>query len=124
MPPQPPRVLTDEQLAELGELLRSLASELAETIDRSADEAKPVDLDEPIGRLSRMDAISQRAISQAGRRQQAQHLVQVQQALADLERGEYGWCRACDEPIGYARLKARPNSTVCVKCQQSREQRR
>lgn len=124
MPPQPPRELTEAQLVELGERLRALATELSETIDRSADEAKPVDLDEPIGRLSRMDAISQRAISQAGRRQQAQHLVQVQQALADLERGEYGFCRLCDEPIGYARLKARPNSIACVKCQQSREQSR
>jgi DnaK suppressor protein len=42
------------------------------------------------------------------------------QALA--ERGLYGICEECHEPIGQARLKAQPEATRCVSCQRTREE--
>jgi DnaK suppressor protein len=113
--------LTPAQLDALERDLRALAEELEVSLERSADAEKPVDLEEPIGRVSRMDAIAQREISQAGRRQQAQQLGQVRSALLAIDEGEYGSCRLCDEPIGYRRLKARPYSVVCLTCQTQRE---
>lgn len=113
--------LTPAQLAELGRDLRRLCDELEGVLERSAEGGKPVDLDEPIGRVSRIDAIAQREISQAGRRQQAQQLGLVRSALLAIERDEYGLCRVCDEPIGYRRLKARPFSVICLECQAQRE---
>jgi DnaK suppressor protein len=115
--------LTPTQLAELERRLRRLCEELEGVLERSADEGKPVDLDEPIGRLSRIDAIAQREISQAGRRQQTQQLGMARSALLAIERGEYGSCRLCDEPIGYRRLQARPYSVICLTCQTQRETR-
>lgn len=113
--------MTAEQLEALEHELRRLADELEASLERNVDEGKPVDLDEPIGRLSRIDAIAQREISQAGRRQQAQQLGQVRSALLAIEGGEYGLCRLCDEPIGYRRLAARPYSVICLTCQAQRE---
>lgn len=45
-------------------------------------------------------------------------LGQVEAALARLERGEYGQCERCGQEIDFARLKAIPHATLCIRCQQ------
>jgi DnaK suppressor protein len=60
-------------------------------------------------------------MASANRRSVELRLTQVRSALAALERGEYGACRRCEEPIGYRRLKSRPESPFCVACQRGRE---
>jgi len=47
----------------------------------------------------------------------AQELRAIQDALARLKRGEYGYCQRCGEDISPARLEAMPHATLCVKCQ-------
>ena len=49
--------LTEQELEELRCDLEKLKSELEELLALSKAGAKPVELDEPIGRLSRMDAM-------------------------------------------------------------------
>ena len=45
-----------------------------------------------------------------------QHVEEVDAALARLERGVYGVCEVCGEPIGEARLEARPVARTCIRC--------
>ncbi|WP_431982273.1 TraR/DksA family transcriptional regulator [Streptomyces qinglanensis] len=45
-----------------------------------------------------------------------EHLVEVDRALERLERGEYGRCTECGEPVPEERLSARPATTTCVRC--------
>ncbi len=118
---QEPDPLDAAQLQVLRTKLERLVTDLGAAIERSAEEAKPVDLQTPIGRLSRIDAIAQREISQAGRRQQALELARVKVALSEIDDEEFGLCRSCDEPIGFRRLEARPFATVCLRCQAARE---
>jgi len=40
----------------------------------------------------------------------------VREAIARIDKGEYGLCRICGQPISKERLKAIPYSTMCVKC--------
>jgi RNA polymerase-binding transcription factor DksA len=40
----------------------------------------------------------------------------IKQALARIDKGVYGICEVCDEPIRAERLKAVPYSSMCVKC--------
>ncbi|MFM1827612.1 MAG: polymerase-binding protein DksA [Pseudomonadota bacterium] len=47
----------------------------------------------------------------------------VQQAIALIESGEYGFCEETGEPIGLQRLLARPTATLSVEAQQRREMR-
>lgn len=47
----------------------------------------------------------------------------VQQSLASIEAGEYGYCEETGEPIGLARLLARPTASLSVEAQQRRELR-
>lgn len=48
-------------------------------------------------------------------------LKKISQALARLESGEYGYCDETGEPIGLARLLARPTATLSLEAQQRRE---
>lgn len=47
----------------------------------------------------------------------------VEQALARIESGEYGYCEETGDPIGLQRLLARPTATLSIEAQQRRELR-
>ncbi len=118
-----PEELTEAQTGELHQRLRSDREEIEAQLEASRDGARPVGLDEPIGRLTRMDAMQQQNMTKANRRSLEARLQQVAGALTALTVGEYGFCVRCEEPIGYPRLKARPETRVCVQCQEGIESR-
>lgn len=113
--------LTEVELAALRQQVLARRAELEAALRRSKEGGAPVDLDEPIGRLSRMEAMQQQKMVQAGRTAQEAELRRLTVALADMDNGDYGYCRQCDEPIPLARLRIRPDTRVCVRCQERRE---
>ena len=48
-------------------------------------------------------------------------LKKIQQSIQKIEAGEYGWCEETGDPIGVARLLARPTATLSLEAQQRRE---
>jgi DnaK suppressor protein len=50
-------------------------------------------------------------------------LGKIDAALDRIDNGTYGWCEDTGEPIGLARLEARPVTTLCVEAQERRELR-
>jgi DnaK suppressor protein len=50
-------------------------------------------------------------------------LSKIDAALGRIDDGSYGWCEETGEPIGLARLDARPVATLCVEAQERRELR-
>lgn len=50
-------------------------------------------------------------------------LKKVQQSIALIDSGEYGWCEETGEPIGIPRLLARPTATLSLEAQERREKR-
>ncbi len=46
---------------------------------------------------------------------------QVEDAMRRRERGEYGVCANCGRRIPEGRLRARPQATLCIDCQQRLE---
>lgn len=113
--------LTESQIAELVADLHALQEALRAQCATAKEEARPVDLDLPIGRISRMDAMQQQSMAVANRRSLELRLQQIAAALAAHAEGDYGYCRTCDETIGYPRLKARPETPLCVECQGAKE---
>lgn len=114
--------LSDAQREELRLDLEALAADLAKRIADNREAARPVALDQPtIGRVSRIDAIQQQKMLEANRNAQRSRLQRVRSALSRFDEGEYGDCPGCGECIGYARLKARPESVFCLQCQSARE---
>jgi RNA polymerase-binding protein DksA len=45
----------------------------------------------------------------------------VRHALRNLDAGTYGICDECGQAIPAARLEARPQATLCVRCKTKRE---
>jgi RNA polymerase-binding protein DksA len=43
-------------------------------------------------------------------------IAKIKQALTRIDKGEYGTCQVCGEPINIERLKVIPYSNMCVKC--------
>ena len=48
-------------------------------------------------------------------------LKKIQQSIQKIDAGEYGWCEETGDPIGVARLLARPTATLSLEAQQRRE---
>ena len=48
-------------------------------------------------------------------------LKKIEAAIHRIDEKDYGWCEETGEPIGVARLMARPTATLCLEAQQRRE---
>jgi DnaK suppressor protein len=114
-------VLEPERIEHFRELLKSTKSSAEALLQQTAGGAKIETSGSAIGRLTRMDAIQMQAMSQMSRQQLQVRLQQIDAALRAMERGTYGSCRNCDEPIGLARLEALPEAPFCVYCQEAVE---
>ena len=102
--------------SEIPTLNHLLKSELEERVKISEDQAKPVDLDEPIGRLSRMDAIQMQQMALAGLSREQERYVLVRRALGLVDNEHFGSCLSCKQPIGMDRLRFQPEILVCIRC--------
>ncbi len=109
--------LTDQQRDELRQQLLASRLSLEERSQTAAQDTQPVSLDQPIGRLTRMDAIQQQQMALGQQQRVEGELQQVIAALHRLERKEDGFCLRCHDAIPYARLTIRPTATLCYECQ-------
>lgn len=97
-------------------LLAARAQLLALQGTRDAN-AATVELDQSsVGRLSRMDALQQQAMAQAGQARAARELARIEAALRRCEEGRYGECPDCGGPIDPRRLEIDPAAVLCVRC--------
>ncbi len=58
-----------------------------------------------------------REISLATRSLLVERANKLAEALERLQKGVYGLCEECGEPIAPARLRAMPEVTTCIRCQ-------
>ena len=78
---------------------------------------KIVDLDQQlIGRLSRMDSITDKEMSIAKLKRQKLRLKQLKEALKNLENEDFGVCIDCGENIEFKRIKSNPVVKKCFDC--------
>ena len=101
--------------------LQGMLTEIEILLGRTTSESKPVDLDLPIGRLSRADAIQMQNMAELNRRQLEVKLKQVEGALTAVKNGTYGSCRSCNGEINPGRLDASPETPFCIDCQEAHE---
>jgi DnaK suppressor protein len=98
--------------ARMREEIVSIQSQMADLEER----ARTVDLDQPIGRLSRMDSLANQGMALNARDKAKARLARLERALARINDQDFGLCAACGDPIAEARLLAMPESTLCVHC--------
>ncbi len=76
----------------------------------------PVAPDDAIGRVSRMDAINNKAISEAALRKAEEKLQQLERMTQLVEEPGFGLCKKCGEAIPVKRLILMPQTVFCVRC--------
>ena len=104
-------------LPEFRDRLIARRRELRDLVDSSAESRKPVELDQTrVGRLSRMDALQNQAMSLEAERRRKAELQRIEASLKRIEAGDYGYCVSCGEQIALRRLELDPTLPTCVDC--------
>jgi DnaK suppressor protein len=102
--------------------LKSRRHDLLQAEESGRETERVVELDQSrVGRLSRMDALQNQAISRETGQRRRQALRQVESALLRIDRGEFGDCLHCGEPINPRRLEADPTALLCIDCAEATE---
>jgi DnaK suppressor protein len=71
----------------------------------------------------RASSETDRAIELRARDRQRKLIAQIDEALARIDDGTYGYCEETGEPISIRRLEARPIATLSVEAQERHERR-
>ena len=73
--------------------------------------------------VDRASSEADRALELRTRDRQRKLISKIDEALRRIEDGTYGYCEETGEPIGIARLEARPTATLSVEAQERHERR-
>lgn len=73
--------------------------------------------------VDRASSEADRALELRTRDRQRKLISKIDEALRRIEDGSYGWCEETGEPIGLARLEARPTATLSLEAQERHERR-
>jgi len=76
---------------------------------------QPIEPDDAIGRVSRMDAIVNKSINQEALRKTRDKLNKVNISLERFDDDDFGQCIQCKKPIPIQRLLLMPGS-LCINC--------
>ncbi len=76
----------------------------------------PVAPDVAIGRLSRMDAINNKSVTEAALREARGKLSKLKVVLSKVGTPGFGFCIKCNTKIPLGRMLFRPESLHCVNC--------
>ena len=102
----------------LGTLKEELLADIERTVHTMQDEATV--FADPNDRASQESDI---ALELRNRDRERKLIKKVDESLARIEAGEYGYCDSCGVEIGLKRLEARPTATLCIDCKELEERR-
>jgi DnaK suppressor protein len=108
--------MKQEQLEAIRSGIQEKIAEMEKTIRALEERAQPVSLDQPIGRISRMDSLANQAIADRMLAESRIRLLKLKSALARMHDRDFGVCAECGNDIPVARLLAMPESILCVQC--------
>jgi DnaK suppressor protein len=109
--------MTEDERKELREKILSQIGELGNEIEAHRESSKPVEPDVAIGRLTRMDAIGAKHISEASLASAQSRLSRLEIALRRIDKDpDFGLCSDCEETIPIKRLMLMPEANRCVRC--------
>ena len=97
-------------------IIEEKIKDLALEIDELRQIAKPIEPENAIGRISRMDAINNKSINDRMLRNSLQKLKNLKTGLKRLENIDFGICIQCKREININRLLLIPETLKCVKC--------
>lgn len=119
MPTQ--QYMNQVQLVFFRDRLLALKREIAQNASATSDNLRSTEFQiDPSDRATQEE---EHSIELRVRDRERKLLRKIDQALARIDDGSYGYCEETGEPIGLRRLLARPTATLSVEAQQRRERR-
>jgi DnaK suppressor protein len=111
--------MNEQQLGFFKYRLQQMEQELLQNADETTEHLREtVIVPDPADRATIEE---EHALELRTRDRERKLLKKVQQALARIDGGDYGYCEETGEPIGVPRLLARPTATLSLEAQQRRE---
>ena len=114
--------MNPKQLEHFRKMLSALKDELSQDIDRTVhtmqDEATI--FADPNDRASQE---SDMALELRNRDRERKLIKKIEETIAKIDAGDYGYCDSCGVEIGLKRLEARPTATLCIDCKTLDEMR-
>lgn len=114
--------MNKRQLGHFRKLLNEWKSDLGLDIDRTVhtmqDEATI--FADPNDRATQE---SDMALELRNRDRERKLIKKIDEIIAKIDAGEYGYCESCGVEIGLKRLLARPTATLCIDCKTLEEMR-
>jgi DnaK suppressor protein len=108
--------MTESEKKEIKKIIEDQIDSVREEIEELKELTKPVKLDASVGRLSRMDAINNKAINDKQLREKKSTLQKLERAQERGKEDKLGTCLKCGNEIPFGRLKFMPYTTRCVSC--------
>ena len=96
----------------LAQKIERMKAKVADFEEMSA----PVSPENSIGRISRMDAINNKAIYESALREAKKELNDLEYAFSHVDSEDFGLCRKCKGEIDIRRLMIMPGSPFCQRC--------
>ena len=113
------KVLDEELLSNLKETLLRKRGEILATSTGTRPLPASMDVNSRQGDLADQASGNNEVHIQLKLKQTDAKILQaIEEALYRMERGTYGICRDCGDPIAPARLEAIPWTRVCITCKQ------
>jgi DnaK suppressor protein len=109
------------QLAFFRDRLEKMKQELLANADLTSEHLRESDVvPDPADRATIEE---EHALELRTRDRERKLMKKIDESIARIDDGSYGWCEETGEPIGIPRLLARPTATLSVEAQQRREQK-
>ena len=90
-----------------------LIQEMDETVHHMQEET--INLPDPSDRATLEEEF---ALELRTRDRERKLIRKIDESLAAIDRGDYGYCESCGIEIGIRRLEARPTATLCIDCKE------
>ena len=105
--------------SEKEELKKKIKEKIADTIvsiKELQEATKPMGLDSAIGRISRMDYINNKSISEGELKKAEVRLRALERWISLYDTDQFAKCSSCGQEININRLLLLPESTRCIRC--------
>ncbi|HMD54495.1 MAG TPA: RNA polymerase-binding protein DksA [Phycisphaerae bacterium] len=118
-PPYKPKAreeyMNPKQLAHFKKMLEEMKHGLSEDIDRTVHtmQNEATVFADPNDRASQESDMS---LELRNRDRERKLIKKIDETIARIDTGEYGYCESCGVEIGLKRLEARPTATLCIDC--------
>jgi DnaK suppressor protein len=117
-------IATQNHLKVLRELLEYRLRDLRSEIGHEESARREVALDEGFDTKDRAEREQSSAVADSEEQRDWNEATSIERALRRLDRGDYGDCLDCGEPIPIQRLLVQPAAELCVSCQHAHESSR